>query len=350
VVGLPLLLVAATFPRWPRAAQAIGASTIGVVALGGGVAAHSLPGALAGAIALGLGVSRAWGINRGRGRRRAWFNRTATAAGAAVAVILVVYPAILAVHYLGKPRRTISESALGLPHERVAFRASDGVRLSGWWAPGRREEAVVVVHGGGGDRQGAVAHARMLHRAGYGVLLYDARGRGRSSGHQNAFGWRWDRDVRGAVGFLSRRGVERIGLLGLSTGAEAAITEAASDPRVDAVIADGVQVRTGADAADLPTLDRIETEPLVGVAVAAIRAASGEAPPPPLAALVPRLAADRPLLMIATIPIERTAQRRYAEGTSAQVWELPRSGHTQGLHDRPEEYARRVTSVLAAMR
>jgi uncharacterized protein len=113
----------------------------------------------------------------------------------------------------------------------VSFRASDGVRLSGWYVPGRNRAAIVLVHGGGGDREGAVRHARMLARAGYGVLLYDARGRGRSEGHENAFGWRWHRDVRGAVDYLRARGVRRIGLLGLSTGAEAVVTEAAHDPR-----------------------------------------------------------------------------------------------------------------------
>jgi hypothetical protein len=37
-------------------------------------------------------------------------------------------------------------------------------------------------------------------------------------------------------------------LLGLSTGAEAVVTEAASDKRVEAVVADGLQARTAADA------------------------------------------------------------------------------------------------------
>ena len=96
----------------------------------------------------------------------------------------------------------------------------------------------------------------MLAHAGYGVLLYDARGRGESGGHENAFGWQWDRDVHGAVSYLVARGVHRIGLLGLSTGAEAVVTEAASDPRVGAVVADGLQGRTAADAR-LPFGDRI---------------------------------------------------------------------------------------------
>ena len=75
----------------------------------------------------------------------------------------------------------------------MAFKADDGVKLSGWYRPTRNGATVIVLHGGGGDRTGAIAHAKLLVRHGYGVLLYDARGRGRSEGTQNSFGWGWDR-------------------------------------------------------------------------------------------------------------------------------------------------------------
>ena len=44
----------------------------------------------------------------------------------------------------------------------------------------------MIVHGGGGDRDGARAHAAMLARAGYGVLLYDARGAAKAKEPQTA--------------------------------------------------------------------------------------------------------------------------------------------------------------------
>jgi predicted alpha/beta-fold hydrolase len=99
----------------------------------------------------------------------------------------------------------------------------------------RNGAAIVLVHGGGGDRQGTILHARMLAKEGYGVLLYDARGRGESAGHENAFGWQWDRDVHGAVSYLTRRGIHRIGLLGISTGAEAVVAEESRMVEVGAV-------------------------------------------------------------------------------------------------------------------
>jgi hypothetical protein len=149
VVGVPLALTSVAFHRWPRAAQAVWASTLGSLALGAGVIAHSSLALLAGLAALTVGSVRGWGINRPHGRRRAWRNRVATTVGAFAAVAFVAFPTLTTVGYLAKPRQPVRESALGLPHERVAFPASDDVRLSGWWVPGRNGAAVVLVHGGG---------------------------------------------------------------------------------------------------------------------------------------------------------------------------------------------------------
>src|SRR5581483_9679522 len=98
----------------------------------------------------------------------------------------------------------------------------DGVRLSGWYVPGRTGGAVVLLHGSHGTRADTTAQLRLLHRAGFAVLAFDARGHGESGGATNALGWRGDRDVAGAVRFLrGRRGIDpaRIGALGLSMGA-----------------------------------------------------------------------------------------------------------------------------------
>src|SRR4029078_10782069 len=99
------------------------------------------------------------------------------------------------------------------------------------------ESAVVFAQGGGGDRRGWRRHAAMLARHGYGVLLYDARGRGESEGSPNAQGWTWQTDVSAALDFLShRKDVDpgRIGGLGLSTGADVLLEAGAEDPRLRA--------------------------------------------------------------------------------------------------------------------
>ena len=132
---------------------------------------------------VGLAAAIPW-RHRGEGARHR--------AGAGRAASLAVPSALLAFFYVvvpmasRSPRRTSSASPIGAPpgasYREVAFDAGDGVHLSGWYRPTRNGATIIVLHGGGGDRTGAVAHARLLVRHGYGVLLYDARGRGRSEG------------------------------------------------------------------------------------------------------------------------------------------------------------------------
>ena len=82
----------------------------------------------------------------------------------------------------------------------------------------------------------------MLAGHGYGVLLYDERGRGQSQGAPDAIGWTWERDVAGAINWLKRRpdvNPSKLGGLGLSTGAEAVLQAAAQRRDLHAVVADG---------------------------------------------------------------------------------------------------------------
>src|SRR5206468_4951854 len=109
----------------------------GVLALGAGLIARSNLLLAAGVLYLLVGVSRGWGVNRGRRRRRAWGNRVLALVGAVLVGFFFVFPTLLAVDFLAKPRAPVNQAALGLPHERVTFPASDGVRLSGWYVPAR---------------------------------------------------------------------------------------------------------------------------------------------------------------------------------------------------------------------
>ena len=126
----------------------------------------------------------------------------------------------------------------------------------------------------------------------------------------------------------------------------AVVTEAASDPRVKAVVSDGLQGRSAADAGHLPFGDRIAIELPFAVAGAEIELTTGQAQPEPLLKLVHEVARTRPLLLIGTVGFEREFDRAYTRGTKAELWELPRSAHTHGLEDHPREYARRVLALF----
>ena len=125
--------------------------------------------------------------------------------------------------------RSRSATTPNAAYKTVHFTTSDDVKLEGWYRPSRNGASVLVVSGGGSNRMGPLRHAKMLERQGYGVLVYDPRGLGHSEGTPNSYGWGWDKDVDAALAYLKQRDdVEdgRIGVLGLSTGADMAIDAA----------------------------------------------------------------------------------------------------------------------------
>jgi hypothetical protein len=122
----------------------------------------------------------------------------------------VVTPVGVALWQTQKPRQRVDATALKVPHQEVTLHTSDGLALAGWYVPSHNRAAVLVVHGGGGSREGVAAHAAMLARHGYGVLLYDARGRGESEGRADGYGWTWGKDVAAALAYLERRPDARV--------------------------------------------------------------------------------------------------------------------------------------------
>jgi pimeloyl-ACP methyl ester carboxylesterase len=294
---------------------------------------------------LGVAALGAAGLALVSRRRVTWPRRllrwTLTLGVAVLLVLQVVVPGIAAMWLTGKPR--IPVRTFAVPHRNVALRTSDGVRLAAWYVPPRNGAAIVLVHGGGGSRDGLKRHATLLARHGYGVLLYDSRGRGDSEGHENGFGWEHERDARAAVDFLDSRGVDRIGILGLSTGAEIAVTEAARDRRIRAVVADGLQARIVSDFAHGGKSDL----PYWWVAVHAVGLVRGEQPEP-LSRLVP-LIKPRPLLIVAGRKDkgDSTYDDVWArsDGRRGVLWKAD-ADHTKALADHPREYERRVVGLF----
>ena len=142
-----------------------------------------------------------------RGRRKVTrvLRRGATAVGLFVAAYLVALPlgvAYFATHAAGEG--ITSAPDLGVPSHRVEFAASDGVELTGWYAPTRNGAVVLILPGRSGIDQ-----ARMLAGHGYGVLLMNRRGEGDSEGDTNLFGWSDPSDVAGAAAYLRQRGRHR---------------------------------------------------------------------------------------------------------------------------------------------
>lgn len=312
----------------------------GVLALAGGVVL----------VLLGLAIPF---LRRGEGARtrvRRWVYRLVAVVAGALAVYVFLFPTSLAIIQTHKYREPIG-SPPSAAYQTVSFASSDGLELSGWYHPSRNRAAVIVVHGGGGDRTGAVRHAELLARHGFGALVYDSRGRGESEGSPVGFGWGWPKDVAGALAFLRESpdvDPERIGGLGLSRGADVLIQVAAEDRDLKAVVADGA---TGGSFADYRNLgEEAEGAPFYLTMYTAARVFSGSTPGEPLKELVARIS-PTPLLLISTggsLPIERDFNRIYAKAARepVELWDLPEVNHTAAIRERPEEYQRLVVSFF----
>ncbi len=167
--------------------------------------------------------------------------------------------------YLGThPPRVVSVQdplSQGIYYDPVNFVTEDGVRLDGWLVPlldarkvlekkdqalRMRSPAVILVHDYGGSRSQMLPLIQPLHEAGYVVLAISLRGSGGLGSAGCTFGLRERADVQAAVEVLRRHpGVDgnRIAILGLGTGANAALMAAEHDSKVAALILDHAVVR-----------------------------------------------------------------------------------------------------------
>jgi dienelactone hydrolase len=237
------------------------------------------------------------------------------------------------------------------PRRRPRTRTtSDGLRLRGWYVPSRNGAAVIAFPG----RKGPQAHARMLARHGYGVLLFDRRGEGASEGAPHHYGWGGDRDVKAAIAFLQRRpdvDPGRIGGIGLSVGGELMLETAEETPALAAVVSEGAGSRTFSEEIekDAATVDKWVGAPAIALKTAALAVFSDQAPPTSREALAGRIA-PRPVLFIAApkSPNGEELNRIYhaAAHEPKALREIPESRHLGGLAARPREYERRVVGFF----
>jgi dienelactone hydrolase len=310
------------------------------------VAVAALGALVAGLTLVGIGAHRLWRATHG-------WRRLLALPLAFVLVEFVIIPVTVAIYATNVPATRLADvtpADRGLAYTDVTLVCSDGVRLSAWYVPSRNHAAVVALHGSGSTRTGVLDQSVVLARHGYGVLLLDARGHGRSGGTAMDNGWWGDRDVGAAVRWLQHRpdvDAARIGVLGMSMGGEEALGAAAGNSAISAVVTEGALWRGAMDADWLPTNVSGYIERAMLWIQTGVTEMLTDAPRPISLERAVAAIAPRPMLMIAGDPEIRGARHlRDAAPGNVELWELPDTPHVGGLSHHPAEWENRVIGFL----
>jgi uncharacterized protein len=268
-----------------------------------------------------------------------------------------------------------SLAVTGSHREDFNVRAPDGVLLRGWIVtpPQSNGSWVLLFHGVADNRVGIIGQSEFLLRAGYSVVMMDARAHGSSEGPAATYGWLERNDTRAITDALISS-IERryesiqwhgpppppfhLFALGESMGAGIALQSAAADPRIEAVVAESsfADLREASyDYAGLrkcPWLGKTlfapfswtmlyRGEKLAGVPiseVSAVKAVSSRA---------------FPVLLICdekdvALPCRHSEMIYAAARGPKQLWVVPGAFHTAAYGFAPEEFRRRVLTFYAA--
>ncbi|MCK6578842.1 MAG: hypothetical protein L6Q98_12110 [Anaerolineae bacterium] len=307
--------------------------------------------------ALGLGIGLA--VEFGFGALGGWLYRRRASLTALIELVLIIAfvgPFIL-VYVQTTPQRyavcCIEDSGLGDPVEAVTIPAADGETLAGWYAPPTDDSGavVMVLHGSRSDRRASLPHAQALRAAGFGVLVYDQRASGESTGARQSVGLYDQRDIAPIIAWLAARPEVdggRIGGVGLSLGAHILVMAAPTTPDLRAIWSDGLGIN---GVEDLPP-PKDAGEAFIGFINGQAYRMAGlylGTQPIPFRTLIPQIA-SRPLMLVAggLDPFEAAFNRAHAPhlGENGGLWVIENAGHVGGLWAAPEDYRQRMIAFF----
>jgi len=306
-----------------------------------------------------------------------------------IALILLLFPPLLAAvggwlfapGFLHPIRRELTpdlireaDASFAVTHSfRQDFNvtALDGVILRGWKVAALNPNGswVLLFHGVADNRVGVIGHSEFLLRAGYSVLMMDARAHGASDGPIATYGWLERNDTRAAIDALLASIAKQcltdgpcpppkhIFALGESMGAGIALQSAAADPRIKAVAAESSFANLREAAYDYAGLRK---SPLLGKTLFApgtwtLLYRGEKLTGIPLDEVSPMKAvASRafPVLLICdekdeALPCRHTQMIYAAARGPKQIWVVPQAYHTAALGFQPAEFKRRVLEFFA---
>ena len=276
--------------------------------------------------------------------------------------------------------------------EDFNVRAADGILLRGWIVRPDHPNGnwVLLFHGVADNRVGVVRHSEFLLRAGYSVVMMDARAHGASEGHIATYGWLERNDTKAIIDAIiaQERRVRtdlqmkqghgppasmgnfpvryphppvpptpHIFALGESMGAGIALQSAAIEPRIEAVVAESAFANLREASYDYAGLRR---SPMLGKTLFApfswmLLYRGEKLTGLPVAEVSPEKAVAArafPVLLICdekdeALPCRHTERIYAAARGPKQLWEVPGAFHTTALGFQPVEFQRRVLDFYA---
>jgi dipeptidyl aminopeptidase/acylaminoacyl peptidase len=232
----------------------------------------------------------------------------------------------------------------------VSFVTSGRVPLRGWYVPSQNRAGIILTHGYADNRMGMLPEARILARAGYGLLLFDWHAHGESGGDVVTWGDQERSDLAAAIAFMAARpdlDPSRLGVVGFSMGGYVVANVAAAEPRLRAIVLAGTTTSVEDLERDrdfwLPWLFlRVELFEMRrrGIDLAQTR------PIDFVGAIAPR-----PRLVIAGsrdrfVPARRTAALFAAAREPKELWIVEGADHGEYAAVAPAEYERRLVTFF----
>jgi pimeloyl-ACP methyl ester carboxylesterase len=239
-----------------------------------------------------------------------------------------------------------------LPVQDISFYNLRGYLLSGWIAINSPDAPVIILtHGTPGNRVSMISRAAFLFQHGYNVLLFDFQSYGKSQGVMSTLGMVESEDILAAISYVKSRddtAHSKVGVLGLSMGATAAVLAAARSNDIDALVAESCPEDATRVLSDVPNeatrdADQALASQIYGVDITQAR---------PIA-VVNTLANHTALFFINgdadhTTPLAGMYQLYQAAGGSKQYWVVPGAGHAQSFDVDPIDFEARVDTFFDA--
>lgn len=138
----------------------------------------------------------------------------------------------------------LTPATFGVNYEPVAFRTQDGLLIRGWFIPNVKPAAktIILLHGYPADKGNVLPGTLYLHHD-FNLLYFDFRYFGESEGGYTTIGKNEVNDLLAAIHYLHRRGINEVGVWGLSLGGAVALLTAPEAPAIKAMVIESSYAR-----------------------------------------------------------------------------------------------------------